>query len=251
MTHCHPQALSGAKKVRLIQPVQKPVTRLPIPADTFWAYSGLGAKSTRYAFFPSCDRVQSCGVSGSQGAGQNGGGSQGPDGRGSRNLAAARGGAGRRLRAVRLRDLVVLSWQNCANGFAAEAGAGRLLPWVPVAFGVGIAFYFAAGHETGRMGHRGRGGLVLRRGVSVAAAKAVCRRRYDRRDRRGLCDRDRGGPRESRHGVLARPIYSVSLSGFVETRDIRERTDRFVLPVATTGEPRALGISSGARPALG
>src|SRR5438046_3195315 len=29
----------------------------------------------------------------------------------------------------------------------AEAGAGRLLPWVPVAFGCGIAFYFAADHE--------------------------------------------------------------------------------------------------------
>ncbi len=30
---------------------------------------------------------------------------------------------------------------------AAEAGAGRLLPWVPVAFGVGIALYFTADHE--------------------------------------------------------------------------------------------------------
>src|SRR5476651_1674138 len=30
---------------------------------------------------------------------------------------------------------------------AAEAGAGRLLPWVPIAFGTGIAFYFAADHE--------------------------------------------------------------------------------------------------------
>src|SRR6267143_836000 len=29
----------------------------------------------------------------------------------------------------------------------AEAGAGRLLPWVPIAFGTGIAFYFAAEHE--------------------------------------------------------------------------------------------------------
>src|SRR3954465_12223281 len=29
----------------------------------------------------------------------------------------------------------------------AEAGPGRLLPWVPVAFGAGIAFYFAAEHE--------------------------------------------------------------------------------------------------------
>jgi competence protein ComEC len=29
----------------------------------------------------------------------------------------------------------------------AEAGAGRMLPWVPVAFGTGIAGYFAADHE--------------------------------------------------------------------------------------------------------
>src|SRR5260370_1012255 len=29
----------------------------------------------------------------------------------------------------------------------AEAGAGRLLPWVPIAFGAGIAFYFGADHE--------------------------------------------------------------------------------------------------------
>ena len=29
----------------------------------------------------------------------------------------------------------------------AEAGAGRMLPWVPVFFGVGIAFYFAADRE--------------------------------------------------------------------------------------------------------
>jgi competence protein ComEC len=29
----------------------------------------------------------------------------------------------------------------------AEAGAGRLLPWVPIAFGVGIALYFTAPRE--------------------------------------------------------------------------------------------------------
>jgi len=29
----------------------------------------------------------------------------------------------------------------------AEAGPGRLLPWVPVVFGSGIALYFAADHE--------------------------------------------------------------------------------------------------------
>src|SRR5665213_3636027 len=30
---------------------------------------------------------------------------------------------------------------------AAEAGAGRLLPWVPIAYGAGIAFYLSADHE--------------------------------------------------------------------------------------------------------
>ena len=29
----------------------------------------------------------------------------------------------------------------------AEAGAGRLFPWVPVAFGAGVAVYFTADHE--------------------------------------------------------------------------------------------------------
>ena len=39
------------------------------------------------------------------------------------------------------------------------------------------------------------------------------------------------------HGVLARPMFSVALTGFVETRDIRERTDRFVLAGRHDGEP--------------
>ena len=52
------------------------------------------------------------------------------------------------------------------------------------------------------------------------------------------------------HGVLARPAYSVSLSGFVETRDIRERTDRFVLRVTQMDGPRPQ-IDTGARSAVG
>src|SRR5204863_2780831 len=61
------------------------------------------------------------------------------------------------------------------------------------------------------------------------------------------------------HGVLARPMYSVSLTGFVETRDIRERTDRFVLRVATMASPRGeqqlervrLSVKKGTAPAVG
>ena len=57
------------------------------------------------------------------------------------------GGAGWRLCAVASQPHGRRSLKRCVNGLRAEAGAGRLLPWVPVAFGTGIAFYFAADHE--------------------------------------------------------------------------------------------------------
>jgi competence protein ComEC len=119
----------------------------------------------------------------------------------------------------------------------AEAGAGRLLPWVPITFGTGIAFYFAADHEPVLPVAAATAILlcaaafVLRRrpifpfAVTIAAvaagfACATCRTAL------------------VAHGVLVRPMYSVSLSGFVETRDVRERTDRFVLRVAHMESPR-------------
>jgi competence protein ComEC len=61
------------------------------------------------------------------------------------------------------------------------------------------------------------------------------------------------------HPVLARPIYSVALTGFAETRDIRERTDRFVLRVVSMESPRGqiklervrLSVKKGTAPAVG
>jgi competence protein ComEC len=58
---------------------------------------------------------------------------------------------------------------------------------------------------------------------------------------------------------LAKPAYSVSLSGFVEARDIRERTDRFVLRVAQMDGPRLqtrlerarLSVRKGTAPSVG
>src|SRR5580693_5692640 len=114
----------------------------------------------------------------------------------------------------------------------AEAGAGRLLPWVPVAFGTGIAFYFAADHEP-----------VL--AVAAVTAVAFCTAAFLLRRRKIfpiaiMIAAAVATFKTARiaHGVLARPIYSVSLSGFVETRDIRERTDRFVLRVTQMDGPR-------------
>jgi competence protein ComEC len=140
----------------------------------------------------------------------------------------------------------------------AEAGAGRLLPWVPVAFGTGIAFYFAADHEPVASVTAGTAialcvaAFLLRRqkvfplAVMVAAmaagfATATCKTVL------------------IAHGVLARPMYGVSLSGFVETRDIRERTDRFVLRVTQMESPRSqiklervrLSVRKGTAPEVG
>jgi competence protein ComEC len=173
-----------------------------------------------------------------------------------RNLAGARDRAGRRLRAVGLR-----SWSSLAaklrEWIAAEAGAGRLMPWVP-AFGVGIAFYFTAGHEPvkwvtvtaatilgaaafGLRRHKIFPVMVTLAAISAGFAVATWRTAL------------------IAHGVLARPMYSVSLSGFVEARDIRERTDRFVLRVTQMDAPRAstklepvrLSVRKGTAPDLG
>ena len=140
----------------------------------------------------------------------------------------------------------------------AEAGAGRLLPWVPVAFGTGIAFYFAADHEPVAS-------------VTAATATALCVAAF-------LLRRQKIFPLAVMiaavaagfatatwktaliaHGVLARPMYGVSLSGFVETRDVRERTDRFVLRVTQMESPRSqirlervrLSVRKGTAPAVG
>jgi competence protein ComEC len=111
---------------------------------------------------------------------------------------------------------------------------------VPVAFGTGIALYFTASHEP-----------VLF--VSIGTAIALCSAAFLLRRSRffaaavmvaavaaGFATATLRTAHLA-HTVLARPLYSVSLSGFVETRDIRERTDRFVLRVTGMDAPRFSG----------
>jgi competence protein ComEC len=140
----------------------------------------------------------------------------------------------------------------------AEAGAGRLLPWVPVAFGAGIALYFAADHEP-----------VLSVAVVVAVALgvvAILLRRQKFFPAAVMIAAVAAGfavatwkTARVAHGVLARPMFSVSLTGFVETRDIRERTDRFVLRVVSMESARGttklervrLSVKKGTAPDVG
>jgi competence protein ComEC len=122
----------------------------------------------------------------------------------------------------------------------AEAGAGRLFPWVPVAFGGGIALYFTATHEP-----------VLSIGIATAivlCAAAFLLRRSRFFTATVIVAAIAAGFATATvrtaylaHTVLQRPLYSVALSGFVETRDIRERTDRFVLRVTSMDAPRFSG----------
>jgi competence protein ComEC len=140
----------------------------------------------------------------------------------------------------------------------AEAGAGRLLPWIPVAFGAGIAFYFAADHEPvawvaalTATGFCAAAFLLRRREIfaSVALLAALAAGFATATLKTAIIG----------HGVLAAPIYSVSLKGFVETREVRERTDRFVLRVTEMESPRAqarlervrLSVRKGTAPAVG
>jgi competence protein ComEC len=140
----------------------------------------------------------------------------------------------------------------------AEAGAGRLLPWVPVAFGTGIAFYFTADHEPVLS-------VVTATAIALCAVALLLRRQkvfpvvvMIAAMAAGFAIATWKTARVA-HGVLARPMFSVSLTGFVETRDIRERTDRFVLRVATMESPRGdtkltrvrLSVRKGTAPAVG
>src|SRR3979490_1051935 len=118
----------------------------------------------------------------------------------------------------------------------AEAGPGRLLPWVPVAFGTGIAFYFAAEHEPVLS-------VAGATGVALCAAAFLLRRQkifpiavMIAAVAAGFAIATWKTARVA-HGVLARPMYSGSVTGFVETRDIRERTDRFVPLLAPAASP--------------
>jgi competence protein ComEC len=148
--------------------------------------------------------------------------------------------------------------EKMRSWISAEAGPGRLLPWVPVAFGTGIAAYFAADREPVAS-------------VAAATASALCVAAFLARRRpifplvvmiaalsAGFATAALKTARVA-HGVLARPMFSVSIKGFVETHEERERTDRFVLRVEEMDSPRdhsrlervRLSVKKGTAPAVG
>ncbi|WP_047309572.1 ComEC/Rec2 family competence protein [Rhodopseudomonas palustris] len=139
----------------------------------------------------------------------------------------------------------------------AEAGPGRLLPWTPVAFGTGIALYFAADHEpvawvaAATAVVLGVAAVLLRRSRAFAPVLLIAALAA------GFATAALKGERIA-HPVLVAPVFAAELRGFVEVREERERSDRFVLRVTQMQAARApalervrLSVRKGTAPAVG
>ena len=115
--------------------------------------------------------------------------------------------------------------------FAAEVVPGRLMPWLPVAFGAGIAIYFTAAREPSLTA-----ALLLTAGIVVAAI-AARRRPVAFPLVIGLAAAAAGFATATlKTSVVAHPIlryaaYNVKVTGWVEVHEERERTDRIVVKV--------------------
>jgi competence protein ComEC len=141
----------------------------------------------------------------------------------------------------------------------AEVAPGRLLPWLPVAFGFGIVLYFTADREPAwwaalplalagialaYLTRRSATGFSLALGfAAIAAGFAVATLQTAR----------------IAHPVLRFPTWSASVSGFVETREERARSDRIVVRVQSISARRMavkpdrvrVAVRKGTAPAVG
>jgi len=118
--------------------------------------------------------------------------------------------------------------KDCA---AVDFGPGRLVPWVPVAFGLGVAFYFTAEHEPSAV-------AAVLAFAAMAAVAFAARRRAMAFPACVFAATVAAGfavatlkARLIDHPVLAAPAFGASVSGFVEIREERERSDRIVVRV--------------------
>ncbi len=142
---------------------------------------------------------------------------------------------------------------------AADTAPGRLVPWLPIAFGTGIVLYFAADREPAWWA-----------GAALALALATIAWRCRARPLAfpaavALCTVAGGFAAASLKSarvdapVLAVPLGYVALSGLVESREERERSDRIVLRIhdmqaTRTGERLTrvrVSVRKGTAPAVG
>jgi competence protein ComEC len=113
--------------------------------------------------------------------------------------------------------------------FIADTGPGRLLPWLPVAFGLGIAIYFTAEREPEWWAAAGMAlaaaviAVLARRrpvGFPVALGLAAVALGFAAATLKSI---------QVGHPILLAPAGNVEIAGFVEVREERERSDRIVV----------------------
>jgi competence protein ComEC len=121
--------------------------------------------------------------------------------------------------------------QQIQQWAAVETGPGRLVPWLAIAFGCGIAVYFTADREPAPWAT-----LLLLAGAVMAAV--LCRRRPVAFPLvLGVAAAAAGLATASlkraivAHPVLSAPAWNVDIAGFVERREERERSDRMVVRI--------------------
>jgi len=141
----------------------------------------------------------------------------------------------------------------------AEVAPGRLMPWLPVVFGFGVVLYFAADQEpawwaTSMLALGGIAVTVVARrrpiGFPLSLGFAACAT--------GLAIATLQTARIA-HPILQFSLSSVSVAGFVEIREERERSDRIVVRVQrfdaarTTPAPDRVRVAvrKGGAPAVG
>jgi competence protein ComEC len=174
--------------------------------------------------------------------------------------AGASGRAGRRFQ---LPDSVAAIIRATAERpgawLQAELAAGRLVPWLPVAFGAGIAVYFAAAREPAWWA------AVALLTATVAFAVVVRRRAVGFPLAVALVAATAGfavvtiKTATIAHPVLKFPASNVTIAGFVEVREERARTDRIVVRmhrldasrIADEPERVRLSVRKGTAPPVG
>lgn len=149
--------------------------------------------------------------------------------------------------------------ERLRNWAVAEAIPGRLLPWLPVAFGLGIAAYFTAEREPAwwaalALTTLSAGFAFLARAKPIAFPVALALTTATA----GFAIATLKSVQVS-HPILQTPAGNVEIAGFVEVREERERSDRIVVRalkvegVRSTEKPNRVRVSvrKGTAPPVG
>ena len=114
---------------------------------------------------------------------------------------------------------------------ATDVAAGRLMPWLPICFGFGIVLYFTAEREPALWA------AVAVSGVFAAVAFLARKRPFAfplllgfTAVAAGFATITAKSVRIS-HPILQHTAWNIAISGFVEVREERERSDRIVVRV--------------------